>query len=212
MTTSTTTTGPTVTPSAAPAPCHTHRRRGRIVGAAAVALAGASLLGTGAFSAWNATTAVSGNVAAGVVTPALVDANGGSFTTAVANLLPADYFYRYVDVRNDGSAPSTFTGTVTASGDLAGQVLVEATSCSVAWTAGSVCSGTTTALGTGTPTAATPLVVNHGTVANGASAAQHVRYKFTFSASAPSTLQGKTGSLSATVSNTAVGGNDRTGG
>jgi hypothetical protein len=211
-----TTTAPTqetTAPSAAP--CTTHRRRGRYVGATAVAVAGASLLGTGAFSAWNATASVSGNVAAGVVLPVMVDANGGSFTTAVANLLPADYFFRYVDVRNDGNTPSTYTGTVTATGDLAGQVLVDAVSCSVSWTTPggvSTCTGTTTSLGTGTPTLSTPLTINHGTVANGAASAQHVRYRFTFSATAPTTLQGKSGSLSATVSNTAVGGNDRTGG
>lgn len=180
-----------------------------------MAVAGASLLGSGAFSSWNATATSTGAVTAGIVLPAMVDANGGSFTTAVANLLPLDYFYRYVDVRNDGSAPSTFTGSVSATGDLAGQVLVDAVSCSVAWTSSpgtSTCSGTQTSLGTGTPTAATPLTVNHGTIANGAAGAQHVRYRFTFSGSAPTTLQGKSGSLTASVSNTVVGGNDRTGG
>lgn len=196
---------------------HTHRRsRGRLVGAAAVAVAGVSLIGTGAFSAWDATASVSsGNLGAAVVTPALVDANGGAFTTAVANLLPADYYYRYVDVRNDGSAASTFTGTVSATGDLAGYVSVDVVSCSVAWTAPSgtsTCTGTQTVLGSGTPTTATALTVAHGSIGNGAAAAQHVRYKFTFAATAPATLQGRTGSLSATVSNTVVGGHDRTGG
>lgn len=196
--------------------CATHRRsRGRLIGAAAVAVAGVSLIGTGAFSAWDATASVSsGGIGAAVVTPALVDANGGAFTTAVSNLLPADYYYRYVDVQNNGSAASTYTGTVAASGDLAGYMTVEVVSCSVAWTAPagvSTCTGTQTTLGSGTPTTSTPLTVTHGSITNGIANAQHVRYKVTFSATAPITLQGKTGSISATVSNTVVGGRDRTG-
>ena len=209
----------TLTPDAAapaPAPVHAHRRsRGRLVGAAAVAVAGVSLISTGAFSAWDATASVSsGGIGAAVVTPALVDANGGAFTSAVANLLPADYYYRYVDVQNNGSAASTFTGTVAASGDLAGYMAVEVATCSVAWTAPSgvsTCGGTLTTLTTGTPTTGAPMTVNHGSITNGVGNAQHVRYKVTFSATAPITLQGKTGAISASVSNTVVGGRDRTG-
>jgi hypothetical protein len=198
-----------------PAHCARHGRRRRLAGAAVLAVAGTALVGTGAFSAWDATASATGALGAGSVAVSMVDANGGSFSTGVANLLPADYFYRYVDVTNSGSAASTFTGSVSATGDLAGQLQVEVTSCSVAWTTvsgASTCTGTTSVLATGTPTTSTPLTVAHGTIATGAAAAQHVRYKVTFASGAPTSMQGKTGSIAASVSNTVVGGSDRTGG
>lgn len=199
----------------APAPCARHGRRRRLAGAATLAVAGTALVGTGAFSSWGATASATGGLTAGSVAVSMVDANGGSFSTAVGNLLPADYFYRYVDVTNSGSAASTFTGSVSATGALAGQLQVDVTSCSVAWTTvsgASTCPGTTTALASGTPTTATPLTVAHGSIGTGAGNAQHVRYKVTFSAGASSTLQGAGGSIAASVSNTVVGGTDRTGG
>ncbi|CAB4925895.1 unannotated protein [freshwater metagenome] len=52
--------------------------------------------------------------------------------------------------------------------------------------------------------------MSHGSI--GAGAVQHVRYRFLFSATAPISLQGVSSSISATVSNTVVGGTDRTGG
>ncbi|MEI4272341.1 hypothetical protein TEK04_11470 [Klenkia sp. LSe6-5] len=201
----------TVDPQRHPSPPCRHRRRRRLRGAA-IAVAGAALVGTGAYSGWDGTTKVdSGTLAAGVVTPALLDVNGGTFTTGISNLLPGDFFYRYVDVRNAGSAPSTFTGSVTVTGGLTGYVQVEAATCTVAWV-GTSCAGTPSTLGTGTPTALLPFTFSHGTIGSGALAAQHVRYKFTFVDTAPLTLQGATGTISAAVSNTVVGGLDRTGG
>lgn len=183
-----------------------HRRR-----AAALALttAGAALVGGGVFSAWNVTSNVnSGTLSAATGAATLLDANGGVFNSGVSNLLPGDYFYRYIDVRNDGTVANSFTGTVDATGDLAGNVAVEATTCPVAWVA-NVCVGTTGNIGSGTPNA-TPVSITHGTIGVGALAAQHVRYKFTFSSSAPATLQGKNGTVTIGVSSTMVGGNDRT--
>ncbi|SDG08263.1 hypothetical protein [Klenkia brasiliensis] len=198
-----------------PAHCARHGRRRRLAGAATLAVAGAALVGTGAFSSWGATASATGGLTAGSVSVGMVDANGGTFSTAVGNLLPADYFYRYVDVTNSGSAASTFTGTVTATGALAGSLQVDVTSCSVAWTTvsgASTCSGTQTVLASGTPTTGTPLTVAHGSIATGAGNAQHVRYKVTFASGASTSLQGATGSIAASVSNTVVGGTDRTGG
>lgn len=189
-------------------------RRGGVA-ALALAAVGATLVSAGAFSSWDATASVSsGALSAGSGAATMLDANGGSFTTGVANLLPGDWFFRYVDVRNDGSQAGTFTGSVTATGDLAGQLTVDAVTCSLPWTtiAGtSTCAGTTgTSIGSGTPTSTSPVTVTHGTVAPGALAAQHVRYRFTFSSAAPASMQGKTGAVTIAVNNTVVGGNDRT--
>ncbi|NEK86108.1 hypothetical protein GCU60_10105 [Blastococcus saxobsidens] len=193
------------------------RPRRRRIAALALAAGGATLVSAGAFSSWDATANVtSGTLSAGTGSAQLLDANGGIFTTGVSNLLPADWFYRYVDVQNDGSQASNFTGTVTVTGDLAGQLAVEATSCSVAWTtvAGvSTCTGTTKPLaGPATPAAGVPVAVNHGSIGSGAANAQHVRYMFTFSSGAPATLKGKTGSIAIGVTGTVVGGTDRTAG
>lgn len=188
-----------------------HRRRSA---ALALTAAGFALIGGGVFSAWNVTSNVnSGTLTAATGAATLLDANGGVFTSGVSNLLPGDYFYRYIDVRNDGTVSNSFTGTVDATGDLAGNVAVDATTCSIPWTTVatvSTCLGVTSAsIGSGTPNV-TPVTVNHGTINHGALAAQHVRYKFTFSNAAPAGLQGKNGSVSIGVSSTMTGGNDRT--
>jgi hypothetical protein len=188
----------------------------RRIGAVAMVGGGIALVGSGAFSSWAVSdSASSGTLTAASASVSLLDANGGSFAAAIGNLLPSDYFYRYVDVRNSGSQAGTYVGTVDSSGDLAGQVAVDASTCSVPWTtvAGiSTCTGTTTSLGSGTPTAGNPLTINHGTIAVGSGAAQHVRYRFSFSALAPLALQGKTGAVAVGVTNTLVGGADRTNG
>ncbi|WP_433200382.1 hypothetical protein ACQP00_28675 [Dactylosporangium sp. CS-047395] len=188
----------------------------RRVAALGLAVGGAVLIGNGAFSSWTTTAEVnSGGLSTASGTPTLVDTNGGQFVTAVSNLLPGDYFYRYVDVRNDGTLTSTFTGSVGVTGDLAGQIAVDAASCTATWTTVngvSTCSGTTAGIGSGTPALNSPVAINHGSLAPGAGATQHVRYKFTFSSAAPASLQGKNGSISLSVSNALVGGSDRTGG
>jgi hypothetical protein len=189
------------------------RRRRRPVAAIALAVGGATMLSTGAFAAWETTaSAQSGALSAASGSAALLNANGGSFTFGgVSNLVPNDYFYRYVDVRNDGTGSNTFTGSVAASGDLAGQIAVEAATCATAWnTTTGACGGTSTPIGGGSPTATTPATVTHGVIATGAANVQHVRYKFTFASTAPTTLQGKNGALTISVNNTLVGGTDRT--
>lgn len=202
----------TIQPPAAP---RRASRRGPVA-ALALGIGGALLVGTGAFSAWDATSSVSsGPLSAGSGAAALLDANGGVLTTGVANLLPGDYFFRYADVRNDGSYASTFTGSVAASGELAGALAVDVVTCSLPWTTVggvSTCPGTTSSsIGSGA-TLTAPVTVNHGSINTGALAAQHVRYKFTFSANAPMALQSKTGTVTISVNNTVVGGNDRTAG
>ena len=117
-----------------PAAAGKSSRRGPVA-ALALGVGGALLVGTGAFSSWDATSSVSsGPLSAGSGSAAILDANGGTITTGVANLLPGDYFSRYADVRNDGSAASTFTGAVSATGDLAGALGVDVVTCSLPWT------------------------------------------------------------------------------
>lgn len=184
------------------------RRRAAVVGAA---VGGICLVTSGAFAAWQATSSVSSaSVDAASVGVEIVDASSGSFSTAVPNLLPGDYFHRYVDLQNRGTVASTFAGTVSASGTLGAALGLGVEQCSVAWnTANGTCAGTVTTLLPATPSAAS-VAVSYRTIAPGAAQAAHVRYRFELPASAPATLMGQASSISATVSGTLVGGNDRT--
>lgn len=151
-------------------------------------MGGVSLVGIGAFASWSATANKdSGTLSAANASATLLDANGGTVTTGVADLVPGDYFYRYVDVRNDGGAAALFTGTVSTAGDLAGYLTVEAAACVLPWlTVASVSTcATPTVIGSGLPTSSTPSVaVTHGSIGAGAANAQHERYKVTFSSTA----------------------------
>lgn len=190
--------------------------RSRRLGALALAVGGATLVGAGALPSWDVTAdASSGDLTAASAGVTLLDANGGRFTTGVADLLPGDWFDRYVDVRNDGSSAAVFTGAVSRTGDLVGQLSVEVSACSSAWTTVlgvSTCVGTETPIASGPLSGRTAVPVSHGEIRTGAAAAQHLRYRFSFASSAPATVQGKAGSVAITVSNTLVGGRDRTGG
>ncbi|WP_299035235.1 hypothetical protein [uncultured Pseudokineococcus sp.] len=185
-------------------------RARRLLSTAVLTVAGLGLTATGAFASWQAVTtqsplqisaATSAATGTDAATAALVDAGGGSFATGVADLAPGDYFYRYVDVRNDGRAPATFTGTVSADGALAGHLAVEATSCTLPWdtTGGASTCADPAPIGSGVPTAGAPVPVTHGDIATGDAQVQHVRYRFTFSPTAPDRLQGQTGSVSFAV-------------
>jgi len=180
----------------------------RSAAALALAVAGGSLIGAGAFVSWDASaSALSAGPTGGV---RLTDVSESTFTDAVAGLLPGDYLYRYLDVTNDGGQPSTFTGAVTVTGDLAGQLSVDAVSCSVPWATeagASTCTGTTSpSRGAGIPTATVPLGIDHGMIATGTGNAQHVRYTFTLLRTAPSSTQGTTGAVDIAVSDTVIGG------
>ena len=183
----------------------TLRRGRRLLGTAVLTVAGLGLTGTGAYASWQAMTIPSSEQIsiAGVAheAAAVLDAGGGSLTTGVADLAPGDYFYRYVDVRNDDPAPGTFAGTVEADGPLAGHLAVEATSCTLPWdtTGGASTCPDPTPLGSGVPTAGGPVTVTHGQIATGTAGAQHVRYRVTFSPTAPAHLHGHTGTISITV-------------
>lgn len=201
---------PVPTPATArPADCARHRGRRRRLGALALLTAGATLLGTGAFASWQATAnASTATLRAATAGATVVGASGGQLTTPVSNLLPGDWLYRYVDVTNTSSVTGSFTGTVTASGLGSGlTVLVE--SCAAGWnTAAATCPGTPTTIATGS--LSSPLSITHGTLAP--TAVQHVRYKVTVDALAPSSLMGQSGALDLAVTSNLVGGYDRTSG
>lgn len=197
------------------ADCAQRQRHRRLVVLGLLA-GGTALVGTGAVAAWQATSTVtSGDLQAASAAPVeLVDANGGSLGTAVGDLVPGDWFHRYVDVRNDGDQQDAFTGAVTASGDLGDHLSVVAETCPVSWTT----TGGSSTCGQGTPTRlgsgplSSPVALTHGSIAPGAGAAQHVRYTFAFSEDAPAELQGRSGAVSISVMSTLVGGRDRTDG
>lgn len=176
-----------------------------------LAVGGVTLVTSGAFAAWQATSSVSSApVNAASVAVDIVDASGGTFSTAVPDLLPGDYFYRYVDLANKGTVPSTFAGTLAASGDLGAALGVTVESCSVSWsTTTATCPGTTTTLLPATPSASS-VPVSYATINPGVANAAHVRYRFDLPLSAPSSLMGKTSTISSTVSGSVIGGNDRT--
>ena len=183
----------------------TPRHRHRFSGTAVLTVAGLAFTGIWAFASWQAITLPSsgqaGAAGAAGDAAAVLDADGGSFTTGVADLLPGDHFYRYVDVRNDGHLPTDFVGTVSADGALAGHLAVEATSCTLPWvTAGgaSTCADPTP-LGSGVPATGAPVPITHGQIATGDVGAQHVRYRVTFSPTAPDSLQGQAGTISIAV-------------
>jgi hypothetical protein len=184
------------------------RRRGGL--ALALALSGATLVGGGVLSGWTATTGVtSGALTAATGAATMVNANGGTFTSAVPDLLPGDFFYRYVDLKNAGATAGSFAGQVTATGDLAAVLSAQVDACSTAWAADGTCSGTTTAI-TAKQLLTTAASADYGSIAPGDAAVKHVRYTFTFSSDAAAALMGKTGSVAASVNSTLVGGRNRT--
>lgn len=206
---STTTTGAEHHGTCPAAAARRRRRRAAVVG---LGVGGTLLVTSGAFAAWQATTSVSSAaVQAATAGVEIVSANGGTFSTAVPDLLPGDFFYRYVDLNNRGTVASAFAGTVGATGSLGAALQVVAETCSTSWTTTSAsCSGTTTTLLTARPLGATGAEVSYGTIAPGATNAAHVRYRFTLPPDAPSTLMGQTSAITSSVSGALVGGSDRT--
>ena len=188
------------------------RRRRRGAGAALL-LAGTGLVGSGVLSAWQATSNVStGALTATDAAVQVLDAAGSTFASGVPDLLPGDYFYRYVDLRNQGTATSPYVGQVNAGGDLGSTLLARVESCPTSWT---VIGSSTSCTGGATVVAAeqslaNPLAVDYGNIAPGVLGSKHLRFRFAFSDGAASTLMGKTGTISATFTSTLVGGRDRT--
>ncbi|WP_432545930.1 hypothetical protein [Kineococcus sp. SYSU DK004] len=204
----------TTEPHTSTCPAQRARRRRRAV-AALLAVGGVTLVGTGALASWNVSKdAAPSSVAAATAAVEVLPANGMPLTANIANLVPGDFFYRYVDVRNDGSTAAAFTGLVSATGALAPWLDVEVASCPSAWSTGQLgCAGAAgTPVGAAGTVTATGRAVDHGTIQPGSGAVQRLRYKFTFNSTAPSDVQAESSTLSIRVTSTLVGGRDRTGG
>jgi hypothetical protein len=184
------------------------RRRGSV---AVLAVGATGLVGAGALASWTTTsTTNSGTVTAATAAVELIDANGSTFGAQMPDLLPGDYFYRYVDLRNDGTASSSFTGLITATGDLAGALTAQVDRCSIAWTSGGTCLGAITSQAAEAPVDQVGLAVTYGAIGSGTGAVAHERYRFKLSETAPMSLQGKTGVLAISVTGDSTGGRDRT--
>lgn len=188
-----------------------HRRR-RAAGALLV-LGATGLVGAGALASWTTTSTTStGTVSAATAAVALLDANGSTFGAQMPDLLPGDYFYRYVDLRNDGTAAGTFTGLITAAGDLAGAVTAQVDRCSTAWSSAGTCPGVLTPQTAETVVDPLGLPVAYGSIGPGLAGVAHERFRFALSGTAPASLQGKTGTLAVSVTGDVAGGRDRTAG
>jgi hypothetical protein len=180
---------------------------------AMIGAAGVALLGSGVFAAWSPTASISsGSMGSADLAVTLVDTNGTTFNTAVSNLLPGDYLYRYADLTNTGSVAQTFSGSVTGSGVLAPAMTVKVDTCSVSWSANGSCSGTTSSILTAT---ATNPAANVSFPSMASNAVTHARFQFQLATSASQgTYQGTsaTEAVSLAGSATVSGGQDRTAG
>ncbi|MFD0484512.1 hypothetical protein ACFQ46_18125 [Kineococcus sp. GCM10028916] len=198
---------------AASVPCpqrSTHRRRRSAL--LVLAVGGVSLVGAGTLASWQATsTATSGTVTAALAAVDLVDANGSAFHAVMPDLLPGDYWYRYVDLTNQGTTAGSYSGAITATGDLSGALAVTVERCSMAWTSTGDCLGAkTTPLAGEVAVNETGVSVSYASIAPGAVGAAHVRYRFKLKDDAPQTLMGKNGTIAISVSGQTTGGRDRT--
>lgn len=124
---------------------------------AAASIGGAALVSSSVFASLTATASNTsgGSVTTGTLSltqaSSVVSGMTGGFTTAITSMAPGDVIKRYVVLTNGGTldaasmtlglsgSPST---ALTTNGTAGLQIAVN--KCSVAWTAGGVCSGTTT--------------------------------------------------------------------
>ncbi len=198
------------TPPARPGP-----PRG-ISSSTAIAAAATALVGAGAFAAWTSTSSsTTGSYTAATVTHTNADANSTTFTTALNNMLPGDFLYRYRVLTNTGSVSQTFTGAVTGAGTLAGTggLEMKVDSCSVPWTTVSTistCTGVTTPVLTLAGVSTSP-AISYGSLA--AAGVLNLRYEFDLPAAASQvTFQGTTGTVTVAVTGATAAASDRTAG
>ncbi len=177
----------------------------------AVLIVGGALAASGAYSAWTSSSSRAINGTAATVTATHLDTNGTVFTTAVTNLVPGDFLYRYSDLTNTGSVSQAFTGATTGGGTLgtaATGLTIQVDACAAAWVA-NVCA-TPTVVKAVTSVATNPAITYSTLPAAGV---QHLRYTFGLPTNADqTTLQGQTGSITVAVTGTAAAGTDRTAG
>ena len=191
----------------------TTRRPGRRRAAALLLATGAVLTATGTWAAWQSTGSLTQSVNSAEVTVNVADGGSGAATwsTGISNLLPGDYFFRWVDITNTGSVPQTFAGTLSGTLTLPNAMTAWVSTCSVAYASGSTsCGGTSTdLLGSSATPAAFGALSSLGSINPGAT--KHLLVKVVFSDSADQTTYSDQSSvLTLSFTGTATGGNDRT--
>lgn len=194
----------------------TQRRVGGRRRAAALLLAtGAVLTATGTWAAWQSTGSLTQSVNSAEVTVDVTDGGSGAATwsTEVSDLLPGDYFYRWVNVTNTGSVPQTFAGSLSGTLTLPNALTAWVSTCSVAFASGSTnCSGDSEdLLGSNATPAAFGSLASLGSINAGAT--KHLLVKVVFSDSANQvTYSDQSSVLTLSFTGTATGGDDRTDG
>ena len=192
----------------------TRAPRNRRRAAALLLSVGAVLTASGTWAAWQSTGSLTQNVDSANVTVSVADGGSGAatWTTGISNLLPGDYFYRWVDVTNTGSVPQSFASTLSGTLTLPNAMTAWVSTCTVVYTGTSCAGGTSTdLLGTSGTPAAFGALSGLGTV--NAGAVKHLMVKVVFSASAnQATYQNQSSVLTLAFTGTATGGNDRTNG
>lgn len=200
------------------APRHLTRTPAKVPAKTVAVAAALALIGAGTFAAWQSTAGgTTGTYTAATVTASETDTNGTTFSSAISDLLPGDYAYRYRTLANTGSLAQTFTGAVTGSGVLAttaGGLTLAVDSCSIAWTtvAGvSTCAGTTTSVLATTGVSTSPSI-SYGSLA--ASGSAQLRYTFALPSNADqTTFQGQSGTVQVAITGaTSATPGDRTAG
>lgn len=179
-----------------------------VAGAAAV-----SMVGAGAYAAWTSSTGgTTGTYTAATVTASEYDHDNTTFTSAVSNLLPGDFLYRYRTLENTGSVTQTFTGAVSASstlGNTAGGLQIKVDSCATAWSGGS-CAGGSTTIRTLTDTAGSPSI-SYGSLAAGAKT--YLRYTFSLPSNiSQNTFMSTSTTVTVAITGATAAGSDRTAG
>ncbi len=170
---------------------------------------------SGTWAAWQSTGSLTQTLDSANVTVSVADGGSGSTTwsTGITNLLPGDYFHRWVTVTNTGSVPQAFTGSLVGSATLPGALTAWISSCDVAFAPPSTtCSGNSTNhLGTSGTHAAFGSLSGLGTIDAGASKSLLVRVLFDANA-AQNTYQNQNSTLTLSFTGTAAAGSDRTSG
>ncbi len=187
-----------------------HAARGSFPVATAGAVAGVVMIGAGAYAAWtSSTTATTGTYTAATVTASDADHDGTVFTSAISNLLPGDYAYRYRTLTNTGSVTQSFSAAVSGAGVLAGTggLAITVDSCATAWASG-VCSGGSSSVQTLVGVSTSP-TISYGSLA--AAAAKYLRYTFTLpSGAAQGTFMSTTGTVTVAITGSTAAGSNRT--
>ena len=100
------------------------------------------LTASGTWAAWQSTGSLTQSVNSANVTVNVADGGSGAatWTTGISDLLPGDYFYRWVEVTNTGSVPQAFAGTLAGTLTLPGAMTAWVSTCTVVYT-GSSCTG-----------------------------------------------------------------------